>query len=100
MVGLQSPASQIFRPAQTVSAVDVATQSLSPIAAIQPNYVVVTNRLAHRDGGGQRFFDNRMLTKTSKALMHARDEVGKLMRIDTMSWTPKMRQVAKVEPCP
>ena len=78
MIGLQSPAFQIFIPAQAMSAANVAAEGLTSMTAIQANHVVVTNRLAHRNGGGQHFFDRSLPSKLTKALVHGGDEVRKL----------------------
>jgi hypothetical protein len=78
MIGLQPPASQIFSAAQAVSAADVAAQGFPAVAAIQADHVVGTHRLAHRDSGGQHFFDRSLSSKLTKASVHGGDEVRKL----------------------
>src|ERR1700730_16204054 len=40
--------------------------------------------LAHRDSGGQHFFDRRLSSKLTKASVHGGDEVGKLTGPDRM----------------
>jgi hypothetical protein len=47
MIGLQTPAPQIFLPAQSVSGGYVAAQGFSSIPAFQTNHVIVTHRLPH-----------------------------------------------------
>jgi hypothetical protein len=78
MIVLQSPALQIFNPAQSVSGANVAAQGFPPIPAIQAHHVVLTHRLAQRDSGGQHFFDRSLSSKLTKASVHGGDEVGKL----------------------
>src|SRR5215831_12057336 len=82
MVRLQSPASQIFRPAQTVSAADVAAEGFSPMAAIEANHIVVAYGLANRDSRGQCFFGKGLLTEPAKAHVDDRDQIRKLICTD------------------
>jgi hypothetical protein len=84
MIWLQSPAPQILIPAQAVPSADVAAQGFPAVAAIQADHVVGTHRLAHRDSGGQHFFDRRLSSKLTKASVHGGDEVGKLTGPDRM----------------
>jgi hypothetical protein len=84
MIWLQSPAPQILIPAQAVPSADVAAQGFPAVAAIQADHVVGTHRLAHRDSGGQHFFDRGLSSKLTKASVHGGDEVGKLTGPDRM----------------
>src|SRR6516165_6613282 len=84
MVGPQSPAAQIFSPAQTVSAADVAAEGFPAIAAIEANHVIGTHRLANRDGRGECFFGRGLLSKLTEASVDGSDEVGKLTCSDFM----------------
>jgi hypothetical protein len=84
MVRLQSPASQIFRPAQTVSAADVAAEGFSPMAAIEANHIIVAYGLANRDSRGECFFGKGLLPEPAKASVDDRDEIRKLTCSDVM----------------
>jgi hypothetical protein len=52
--------------------------------AFQTNHVVVTHGLAHRDSGGEHFFDRSLPSKLTKASVHGGDEVRKLTSPDRM----------------
>ena len=91
---LQPPAPQILIPAQAVSAADVAAKGFPPVAAIEANHIVVPHGLAHRDSGGEHFFDRSLSSKLAKASVHGGDEVRKLTSPDCI-----MSQVAPDDFC-
>jgi len=81
MVVPQSPASQIFGPAQVVSAGDVAAQGRTPIAAIEANHIVTTQT---ETAEVTAFFGKGLLTEPAKASVDDYDEIRKLICSDFM----------------
>ena len=71
-----------------MASADVAADCLAPIAAIKAHHIIPVYGTAHRHRRGPNLLRLTRLSKLTDRPMNG-----------GMSWIPKMRQVAKVEPC-
>ena len=70
MIASQSPPPSIFISAQAVADSEVSSQSLSTIAAIETNHVIVADRLPDRDSRSQNLFCLNLLSKLAERPMY------------------------------
>ena len=70
MIVPQAPPPPILVAGEAVADAEVPSQSLSTIAAIETNHVVVAGRLPDRDSRSQNLFCLNLLSKLAKCPMN------------------------------
>jgi hypothetical protein len=84
MIAPQSPALQVLIAAQSVLAVDVPSQRLPSVAAIQTNHILMAHGTSYRHSRGQDLHGLNGLSKLAESLMHGSDDLRKLLRAHFM----------------
>ena len=80
MIAPQSPPSQVFISAQTVSRGDVPPQRLPSVAAIQTNHIFLAHGTSYRHSRRQDLLGLNGLSELAERLMHGSDDLRKLIR--------------------
>ena len=84
MIGPQSPTLQVLIPAQPVLTIDVPSQRLPPVAAVQTNHILLAHGTPDRHSRGQDLLGLNGLSKLAESLMHRSDNLRKLLRVQLM----------------
>jgi hypothetical protein len=80
MIGPQSPPLQVFISAQSMLAVDVPSQRLPSVAAVQTNHMLLADGSSYRHSRSTNFLGVNGLSKLAERLMYGSDDLRKLVR--------------------
>jgi hypothetical protein len=78
MIAPQSPPLQVLISAQSMLAVDVPSQRLPSVAAVQTNHVFLMNGPPYRHSGSPNFLGLNGLSKLAERLMYWGDKIRNL----------------------
>ena len=84
MIAPQSPPLQVLISAQSMLAVDVPSQRLPSVAAVQTNHVFLMNGPPYWHSGSPNLLGLNGLSKLAERLMHGSDDLRKLLRAHSM----------------
>jgi hypothetical protein len=84
MIAPQSPPPQVLISAEAVLAVDVPSQRLPSVAAIEANHILLAHGTPHRHSRGQDLLRLNGLSKLAESLMHGSNDLRKFLRSHSM----------------
>jgi len=84
MIGPQSPPLQVLASAQSMLAVDVPSQRLPSVAAVQTNHILLAHGTPCRHSRSTNFLGLNGLSNLAERLMHGSDDLRKFLRAHFM----------------
>jgi hypothetical protein len=84
MIAPQPPPPQVLISAEAVLAVDVPSQRLPSVAAVQTDHKLLAHGTSYRHSRGQDLLGLNALSKLAERLMHGSDDLRKFLRSHSM----------------